>query len=206
MTTVKIYGILSKEFSQIFSLRIRKVKEVVSAISANKPLFRNRIIELAKEGIHYAIVSDGKVASSLSEFEINKPPNLIELVPIICGRGVAAAIAGAGLMIGGAVVAGSSIAGAAIIGGLMGSLGGMLLGIGLQTLLSPKPEAPERQESTISGNDRSLMLSSKGNIAQQGSPVPVGYGRLRIGSSIIQASVRSYPLQDLSNFQASSSA
>ena len=30
-------------------------------------------------------------------------------------------------------------------------------------------------------------------MAVQGSPLPIGYGRLRVGSHVIQASVKSYP-------------
>ena len=31
------------------------------------------------------------------------------------------------------------------------------------------------------------------NTASQGTPVPIGYGRLKIGSKVIQATVKSFP-------------
>jgi hypothetical protein len=49
-------------------------------------------------------------------------------------------------------------------------------------------------ESTVSGDGKSLMFSSSQvNLAAQGSPLPIGYGRLKVGSSVIQSSMKSLP-------------
>ena len=37
------------------------------------------------------------------------------------------------------------------------------------------------------------MFGSPLNTASQGTPVPVGYGRLKVGSKVVQASVKSFP-------------
>jgi predicted phage tail protein len=60
-------------------------------------------------------------------------------------------------------------------------------------MMRPKPPKPQQLTSEISGSKQSFMIATKGNLTQQGTPVPVGYGRLRVGSNIIQTSIKSYP-------------
>jgi len=37
-------------------------------------------------------------------------------------------------------------------------------------------------------------------VASQGAPVPVGYGRLKVGTQVIQATVKSYPQYNDPNY------
>jgi predicted phage tail protein len=64
--------------------------------------------------------------------------------------------------------------------------------MGLQMALAPKPKM-ERPSSDVNSAKQSFLFSSKANIAEQGIPVPVGYGRLRVGSAVIQSTIKSYP-------------
>jgi len=49
-------------------------------------------------------------------------------------------------------------------------------------------------QSTVGGDNQSMMFSSSQiNLTAQGSPLPIGYGRLKVGSSVIQASLKSLP-------------
>ena len=136
------------------------------------------------------MIIDGEKIQHLDQLNINKRPSQIDLVPTICGSGIAAAV-------GGFALAGfaSTTAGAALLGTYAGfavSAGLMIAGIGLQMMLAPKPEM-QRPESTVSGAKQSFLISSKANLTEQGNPVPVGYGRLRTGSSVVQSTVKSYP-------------
>jgi hypothetical protein len=51
----------------------------------------------------------------------------------------------------------------------------------------------DRPESVVNSAKQSFLFSSKANTAEQGIPVPVGYGRLRVGSAVIQSTIKSYP-------------
>ena len=108
------------------------------------------------------------------------------MVPLIIGAGGVAlvtAITGAtGALVGGAAFAATAI-NAVIIG---------VVTMGVQMMLAPKPEM-QRPESVVNSAKQSFLFSSKANIAEQGLPVPVGYGRLRVGSSVIQSTIKSYP-------------
>ena len=55
------------------------------------------------------------------------------------------------------------------------------------------PELPGA-EGVSAAFSKSLAFSNRENVMEQGNPVPLVYGRLRIGSFVIQSSVKSFPL------------
>jgi predicted phage tail protein len=139
-----------------------------------------------------ASIIDGEKIQHLDQLNINKKPNQIDLIPTICGSGPAIFAVGALLAGGASTTAGAAILGSAAAAQFAVSAGLMIASIGLQMMLAPKPEM-QRPESTVSGAKQSFLISSKANLTEQGSPVPVGYGRLRVGSSVIQSTIKSYP-------------
>jgi predicted phage tail protein len=199
MTRVILHGILAKEFKKTFSLSIKRPKEVFDAISCAHSNFRNRIVELANQGIYFALLVDGKKMVTMEELSAVSSNQQIDIVPLVCGAGRAGAIiaiiaigvltAGAGLAIGAGAAAGSFAAGA---GSALVSTGVGIAMMGLQMALAPKPKM-ERPSSDVNSAKQSFLFSSKANIAEQGIPVPVGYGRLRVGSAVIQSTIKSYP-------------
>ena len=54
-------------------------------------------------------------------------------------------------------------------------------------------EQAEGAEAEAGASASSHIFGGRANVAVQGSPLPIGYGRLRVGSHVIQASVKSYP-------------
>ena len=188
MTQVILHGILAKEFGKSFSLAIKRPKEVFDAISCARGNFRNRIVELSNQGVHFALLINGEKINTIEDMSIASDSYKIDIVPAICGQGPLVMVAvGAAFAVGGAAIGTASL-----IGGLLFSLGLSVAMMGIQMMLAPKPEM-ERPESTVSAAQNSFLLSSKSNTAQQGIPVPIGYGRLRVGSVVVQASIKSYP-------------
>lgn len=184
MTTINLHGILAKEFGNSFQMKIRKSREVFQAIDVNKNNFIHRILNLAKEGVHYAIIVDGKDIKNCLELEINNSPKTIDIIPAICGAGSSQTWIRVGLGVLGVV---------ALAFGQI-SLGVALIGMAITMGMKPKPETIKPQTYFTSGTKESFIFSSKANLMQQGSPVPIGYGRLRIGSNVIQTTVKSFPL------------
>jgi hypothetical protein len=186
MTQVILHGILAKEFKQSFSLAIKRPKEVFDAVSCSHSNFRNRIVELAKQGVHFALLVDGKKMTSMEELSIASDNQKIDIVPVICGSGpLVLVVVGVAVSLGGAAIGG-------MVGSLLVSVGVGLFMMGIQMMLAPKPKM-ERPESVVNSAKQSFLFSSKANIAEQGIPVPVGYGRLRVGSAVIQSTIKSYP-------------
>jgi predicted phage tail protein len=199
MTTINLHGLLAFEFGNSMQIYLRKAKEVFNAIDANKNNFSKRLLELSQNGLQYSIIVDGSNIKTLEELQINKPPKVIDLVPAICGQGAIIAAVGAVAAIGGglAISSGTLLAGSfAMFAAQMAvSIGIGLIGMGIQMMLAPKPEPLERPAASIgtaSALSQSFFFSSRVNSAQQGLPVPVGYGRLRVGSLVIQNSISSY--------------
>jgi predicted phage tail protein len=196
MTNIILHGILAKEFGENFRMKIHKAINVVKAIDVNRRTFNKRIFELSREGLNYTIIVDGKKITELEELNIQKEPQEIHLVPLIMGSGGALIVGG----IAGAVL-GSAAAGAAFaavgVGALLSSVVSAVIltvvSVGLQMLLAPKPDAGPPISSSTKALSESFAFSNKANVATQGSAVPVGYGRLKVGSQLIQMSVKSYP-------------
>jgi predicted phage tail protein len=200
MTSINVHGILAKEFRSHFEFSISRPQEVFDAIASACPRFRNRLVELANQGIHYALLLDGEKIKSIDDLCISKNYQTIDLIPAICGAGSSGGIIA--LIAVGVLTAGVGFAAAGATAGILGSLAGVagtlktvgigLALMGLQSALAPKPNMG-RPSSDVSAAKQSFNFSSKANKAEQGIPVPVGYGRLRVGSVVVQSSVKSYP-------------
>ena len=192
MTEVRIHGILAREFGKVFYFELSSAKDAIRAIDANKKNFSHRLINLARQGLDYAIVVDNKNVSEFTELEMNKEPRVIDLVPLVAGAGfiAAALVAGAVTFISAVGIVGTTqaLAMAAIAA----------ITTGLQMALAPKPEAPEQISATTRALRESFTFSNKVNVASQGSPVPVGYGRLKVGSKVVQHCIKSFPQSESS--------
>ena len=195
MTQVTLHGILAKEFKKTFSLAIKRPKEVFDAISCTHNNFRNRVVELANQGVHFTLLVDGKKMTTIEELSIVSDNQQIDIVPLVCGAGKAGAIIAiialgfltAGLSIGLTTSIGFGMTGATLF-----NIGVGIAMMGIQMALAPKPKM-DRPSADVNSAKQSFLFSSKANTAEQGIPVPVGYGRLRVGSAVIQSTIKSYP-------------
>ncbi|MEY4334931.1 MAG: hypothetical protein RLZZ196_3681 [Bacteroidota bacterium] len=196
MTAINLHGILKFEFGKSFEIKLRKPKDLVDALSCNKTRFRHRLSELLNEGLNFAIIVNGKNIKNLSTEELERPPKKIDVVPVIIGQGIAVAAVGA-------VALGVGVFGASMIGATAASIfvgiGVGLISAGIQAMIAkkaggPSVAKPESVVGTASGMDQSFAFNTRTNLASQGSAVPVGYGRLRVGSLIIQSTINSYPM------------
>lgn len=203
MTNIILHGILAKEFGENFRMQIYKAANVIKAIDVNRRNFNKRIFELSREGLNYTMIVDGKKITELEELNIQKEPQEIHLVPLIIGAG---AVLGAAILTGiasglgavgatGAAAFFTALAGSQLAAGIVGALVMTTISIGLQMLLAPKPDAGPQISATTKALKESFNFSNKTNTAAQGVPVPVGYGRLKVGSQLIQMSIKSYSQQ-----------
>jgi predicted phage tail protein len=194
MTTIILHGILAKEFGETFRMKISRAKEALDAINCNRENFIKRIQDLSMEGLNYAFIVDGKKLTDLDELNINKEPTEVHLVPLIVGSGGAALI-GAIFAVAGGTIGGvtSTVFLAGLAGQITAGIASLAISMTLQMLLAPKPEAPPQISSTTKAMQESFSFSNKANLATQGSPVPVGYGRLKVGAQVVQFTIKSFP-------------
>ena len=164
MTTIRLHGILAQKYGKVFEMEIDKPRDVIRAIDANREGFRKTVVDLQKQGFAYELIVNKKRLNK-EEFSNNKKPQEIDFVPFIVGSGPEVWI----------------------------SLAISLISAVLQYALMD-PGTIDGGQSTVSGDSKSLMFgSSQVNLAAQGSPLPIGYGRLKVGSSVIQSSMKSLP-------------
>ncbi len=165
MTTIRLHGILAQKYGKVFKMDISKPRDVIRAIDANRDGFRKTVMDLQKEGFSYEILVNKKRLNKES-FLNSKKAQEIDLVPFIVGSGVVE---------------------------LLVALAISLISAVIQFALMD-PGTIDGGESTVGGANKSMMFSSSQiNLAAQGSPLPIGYGRLKVGSSVIQASMKSLP-------------
>lgn len=193
MTNINLHGILKFEFGETIQMKIRKPKELVDAISCNKKRFRHRLHELSNEGLNFGFLVNGKKINNLTTEELERPPKQIDIVPIIIGQGPALIAVGA-IALGASFFTGGIMIGAVSLSSILLGVGVGLVSMGIQAMLAPKAPKPEGVTGRIASIDQSFTFSSTANMATQGSPVPVGYGRLRTGSLVVQATIKSYPM------------
>lgn len=175
MTNIRLHGVLAKEYGQNFSLNVGRPKNVLHAIDANRDGFIARMVQLHKEGCIYEVIINNTRLTEPNSLEEENDPATIDLVPVISGSGPIAAM----------VVAAGGTA-------LLGNIVAAVVWAAISFALSPQPEL-QQIEATAQASKSSLIFSNIVNTANQGAPLPVGYGRLKVGSQVIQATIKSYP-------------
>jgi predicted phage tail protein len=174
MTTIRLHGILAQKYGQVFKMDIGKPRDVIRAIDANRDGFRKTVVDLQKQGFSYELIVNKKRLNK-EEFLNNKKPQEIDFVPFIVGSGAFIPI--------------------------LKMLAVSLVAATIQYALMD-PGTIDGGETVVGGDSKSLMFSSSQiNLAAQGSPLPIGYGRLKVGSSVIQSSLKSLP-QTISSIDA----
>jgi predicted phage tail protein len=203
MTKVILHGILGKLFGEEWDLEIMSPGEALRAIETNTGKLFSFLRE--REDIEYRVVIDGQDCS-FDELKVAYCAfKRIHFIPVIKGSdngGIWQIIAGIALILIAIVVTvaqpefapvtGEAISfGAALLSGGTGilvTLGVSMLVGGVAQMLTPSPKTEGTDEKP--NNQPSYLFQGAVNTTRQGNPVPVGYGRLRVGSQVISAGFR----------------
>jgi hypothetical protein len=182
---IKLYGRLAKFIGKrVLEADVSSAAEAVRFLLANWPELERHMADQ-----HYR-VSLGDY--DLGEDELHDPAGkqVIRFVPVVAGAGAAGRIIAGVALIAlsfaiiplGIAAAGSGIA--TMVGGIGASL---VLG-GVAQLLTPTPSLSLGSDSP---NDprKSYSFSSIQNTSRQGTPVPICYGEVLVGSVVISAGI-----------------
>ena len=206
MKIVKVYGELRKKLGQSsFELDVENPSHAIKALCVNFPDLTNWFLSNDEQGNGFK-VTVGKQKIYKTNLKPMVEPwserDVMHIVPVIkgAGRGMGQILAGA-LLIGLAVFAGPAVGGflgtsglgsglfGAAVSKTLGYIGLSLVAGGISQLLSPSP--PSFNEAS---KLQSFSFSGIVNVAQQGLPVPVCYGRVITGSVVISAGLNSEQL------------
>ncbi len=179
---IVFHGYLADEYGQEMALDVASVGEACRAIQANRKTFYNKI----RDGKFHIVVGDRWEATNClsdKELNLNVGAGTIHIIPVIAGSGgngffqivlgvamiAAAVVMGpVGLGVGG-FMSGAMESGLVLTGALM------ILG-GVAALLSPTPD-----------QHNSYLFNGALNTTVQGGPVPVIYGTMMAGSTLISS-------------------
>lgn len=185
MTQIELGGVLGKTFGKTHHRLISTVHEASRALAATIDGFEKFMITSKRRGLTYAVFRGKK---NIGEDDLGFPvtEEVIRIVPVVIGSkkaGLLQTILGAVL-----VVAGYALSG--FTGGASMALvapGVALMAGGVIQMLSPQPGGLASKQSA--DNQASYAFGGVTNTAAQGYPVPLGYGKRRIGGAIISAGI-----------------
>lgn len=178
MKTVYLHGKLGKRFGKKWQVAASTPIEIVQAIEANTDGFLEYICKKANQGENYVllrkdpnkITSEKEVPDSVisqSETQIQYKNKEIHIVSQAHGGFVAAIV--------GTTLFGSALAAQIAVSVIWGAIAQFAMNA---IFKPPKPPARENPTST-----KSFLLSGATTRQAQGIAVPLGYGRLKIGTA-----------------------
>jgi len=192
MTRIELGGVLGKTFGKVHNRLISTTHEATRALAATVEGFEKFMISSQRRGLTYAVFR-GK--DNIGEDDLNYPINedVIRIVPVVIGSkkaGILQTILGAVLVVVGAV--GMFTPWGQALGGATWGSYAMQAGVGLMAggiiqMLSPQPAGLASKQDA--DNRASYAFGGVTNTAAQGYPVPLLYGRRRIGGAIISAGI-----------------
>ncbi|EJY9173676.1 tail assembly protein [Citrobacter freundii] len=186
MTRIELGGEPGKIFGKIHHRLINKVSEAGTALAKTIPGFESYMISSKSRGLTFAIFK-GKKNIGVDDLGFPVTGEVIRIVPVIIGgkkAGVLQTVLGAVLVAAGAVLSFTPWAAASPFLYKFGAA--MMLG-GVVQMLSPQPSGISSKQSA--DNRASYAFGGVTNTAAQGYPVPLLYGRRRIGGAIISAGI-----------------
>lgn len=192
MRTVQLLGELGKKFGKSYKLDVKNPAEAVRALCINFPELEKHLIDSEKRGIGYKVLV-GKQSQKVEELHNPSGKQTIKFVPVVMGAksgGMFTIIVGAVLVTAGIVgnyfFPGNPVSPYLISAGVAMMIGGVI------QLLSPLPKTPKDEDRP--DNKPSYVFNGGVNTSAQGYPVPIGYGRMIVGSAVISAGLSSEEL------------
>ena len=184
MTTVSLEGRLGQVVGDTFSFKTRTLKEVLAAIEANTGKLRSYLSGNGKR--YFAIFINGKEIDPDASINTSVHNKKVLIIPVLMGAFIGTLTA----FIVGKLGFVASAAGVMSIGMkvatfVVGTILSSALAFGISLLIAKlmTPDDPDL------ANTSSFAFGQAENVSRQGVVVPVGYGRLQVGSRTISVNL-----------------
>ena len=191
-TKIRLHGKLKKLYGESFEFaNIRKPIDAIKALDAIFPGFKKSVVDEAKAGGHYEIISNGETKNAFELTRDQKKIKEVDIVPCLLGHAGTLVIALGALAVG----IGLSIGVSTALGAFFIALGVGLIIAGIMYLLTPIPEnEPNERSITSSIKNASFLFQNPRNVSTQGRAIPIVYGKLRVGSYVVGTTVTNFEL------------
>ena len=186
MTQIVLGGTLGKIFGKNHQRSVKTTNEAVRALCCTIKDFERYLNNSRSRGLTYAVFR-GKLNLGKDDLGYPVAGEVIKIIPVIIGSkkaGLLQTILGAVLIAAAFVISFTPFAAASPFLYAMGA--SMALG-GVIQLLSPQTAGLASKQD--SANQALYAFGGVTNTASQGYPVPLGYGRRRVGGAIISAGI-----------------
>lgn len=194
LTKVYLEGAMGRNFGREWTLDIHTPAEALQLIKANKPSIAGWVRDNSKRYEKCMIIckyADGRIeALNEKTMLMHKEPQEIHFIPIVEGAGKwMGAIVGAIMIVIGVILC--CVPGGQVFGASLSSYGASFIVAGAGLLISSivtaimgRTKANKAQEE---GN--SFYFNGAQNTTKQGAPIPLIFGRCKVGSCVISSSV-----------------
>ena len=185
LTTIELGGPLRRQFGKTHHRAVRTTAEAVRALCFTIPGFEKFLNTSKQRGLAYHVFR-GKKNVGVDELGFPVEGEVVRIVPVVIGSkrgGLFQAILGVALVAAAIWMPGISIAASNIMfqAGAAIALGGVI------QMLSPQPAGLASKQDA--DNRASYAFGGITNTASQGYPVPLLYGKRRIGGAVISAGI-----------------
>ncbi|MCV4283186.1 tail assembly protein [Pseudomonas capsici] len=181
MTTIRLSGQL-RQFGKSFRLSVKSPAEAIKALCVQIPGFERFLSNAKSRGLEFAVFRDRR---NIGEKELGYcGSGDIRIAPVVVGSkrgGILQTIVGAILIVAGVVLAATPF-GTPLIGAGIGLVAG-----GVIQMLSPQTGG--LKTSAAPENTPGYAFGSAKNTTASGNPVPLCYGKRRVGGAIISAAI-----------------
>ena len=192
MRTVRLNGELGKRYGRVHRLDVRTPHEAIRALCANHPALYGDLLTSTERGVAYKVLVDGDKAD---EQRLGYPMSrTFSVTPVVVGAGkigtLLEVVAGVALIATGLGAFGSigviaPVGGTTLLSGATLAWMGVALTLGgISQLLAPTPTLPGSAQQ-----NQNHYFNGPVNNTAQGMPVPIGYGRMIVGSAVISAGI-----------------
>jgi predicted phage tail protein len=202
---VTLYGELAEKYGKDWSLDVNSPGEAFKALDVNNIGFRQFVASSEERGVGYKVIVGKSYINDYSELGHPSGRQEIKIIPVILGaknKGLGMVLMGIAIISGFYIYGQSYLAlgGGEAMGimdavgvgvqqaGTFGSLamkfaGSLILG-GVAAMLAPTPEAPDTADKPTN-----YGFDGAANTARQGYAIPVCYGQLLIGGTVISSGI-----------------
>ncbi len=174
LRTIRLSGVLIPQFGREYKLAVSSPIEAIRALSVLVDGFEKFLLTAKERGLTFAVFI-GKRNINRDELELSGEGD-IRIVPVIIGSkkaGIFQTILGAVMVVAGVFAWATPWGVPLVMSGASMMLGGVV------QMLSPMPGGLARREDP--DNKPSYAFGGPVNSIAQGNPVPIGYGKRRIG-------------------------
>lgn len=180
LKTIRLYGKLGAKFGRVHQLAVANAAEAVRALCVLLPGFESH---LANAPGGYTVFY-GKQNLATDQLKHPSGSDDIRIAPVPAGAksgGIFQVVVGIVLIVAGFFTGGATWGPAMMVMGAGMAMSGAMM------MLSPQPKGSASADS--SANNPSYAFNGAVNTEAQGNPVPLLYGELIVGSSVISGGV-----------------